>query len=210
MSIRIHSLRLYETLVHTRMPFRYGIAELTSCPHVILAVEVEYNGRTAVGMSAENLVPKWFDKDPSKSPAQDLAGMRESIRHAMAISQGLTAASLYQAWRELYAAQMSWAPVAHQPALQAHFGVTLVERALIDAIARVTGKTFSHLVQSNELGILLGDHHPRLKGSEPGSWLPRQPLPTVVLRHTIGLSDWLTEADIPAAMRVADGLTQSL
>jgi len=54
--------------LRTRLPFRYGVVTLTHFPLLHLAVDVEAaDGRRARGFAADNLPPKWFDKDPAKS-----------------------------------------------------------------------------------------------------------------------------------------------
>ena len=208
MSFRICSLRLFEIPLRTRMPFRYGIAVLTECPHVVLVAQIE--GQMATGIAADHLLPKWFDKNPAKTLAQEVMEMKASIQHAMSQSVGLRASSVYRLWRDLYTGQMAWAVEAAQPSLLAHFGVTLVERAVTDAFARASGARFAALVRTNALGIELGAHHPRLAGSEPANWLPHLPLSSVIVRHTVGLSDPITEAKIMPEDRVDDNLPQSL
>jgi hypothetical protein len=192
------------------MPFRYGIAVLTECPHAVLVAEVEVDGRMVTGVAAEHLLPKWFDKDPAKSFSQEIVELKASIQHAMAAAVGLRVKSVYELWRELYAVQMAWASKVAQPSLLAHFGVTLVERAAIDAFARAKGTQFAALVQANALGIELGTHDSRLAGSNPADWLPPLPLSSITARHTVGLSDPLVESDIKASDRVDDDLPQSL
>jgi hypothetical protein len=192
------------------MPFRYGIAVLTECPHAVLVAEVEVDGRMVTGFAAEHLLPKWFDKDPAKPFSQEIVELKASIQNAMAAAVGLHVKSVYELWRELYAVQMAWASKAAQPSLLAHFGVTLVERAAIDAFARAKGTQFAMLVQTNALGIELGAHSSRLAGSSPADWLPPLPLSSITARHTVGLSDPLVESDIKAPDRVDDDLPQSL
>jgi len=192
------------------MPFRYGIAVLTECPHAVLVAEVEVDGRVVTGVAAEHLLPKWFDKDPAKSFSQEIVELKASIQHAMAAAVGLRVKSVYELWRELYTVQMAWASRAAQPSLLAHFGVTLVERAAIDAFARAKGTQFAVLVQTNALGTELGTHDSRLAGSNPADWLPPLPLSSITARHTVGLSDPLVESDIKASDRVDDDLPQSL
>src|SRR5439155_284989 len=58
--------------------------------------------------------------------------------------------------------------------------------------------------------IDLGALHRELEDVEPSGFLPAGPLRTVVSRHTVGLTDPLTDADIAPAERVDDGLPQSL
>jgi len=193
MSFRICSLRLFETSLRTRMPFRYGIAVLTECPHVVLVAQIEVEGHMAIGVAAEHLPPRWFDKDPAKISAQEVTEMKASIQHAMAQSVGLRAKSVYRLWRDLYAAQMVWAAEAAQPSLLAHFGATLVECTAIDAFACANSARFAALMQTSALGVELGAHHPRLAGSKPADWLSHLPLSSITVRHTVGLPDPMTD-----------------
>lgn len=208
--LQIVSLELRVTPVATRMPFRYGVAVMTGAPHAILTVEVEIDGRVSVGQSADHLLPKWFDKDPAKDFEREIVDMKASIGHAMRRSSGMKAASVYDMWRQLYAAQMEWAKGEGQPSLLAHFGVTMVERAVIEAVARHQGVSFGKLVASNGLGIDLGAERDKLKGSAPSDWLPERPLGRIVARHTVGLSDPITASDIAAEDKAGDGLPQAL
>ena len=97
------------------------------------------------------------------------------------------------------------------PPLLAGFGASLVERALIDAFCRARGTPFATAVRENSLGIRLDTLHPELAGAQPADLLPPQPLQALTLRHTIGLSDPLTDDEIAHdAVRADDGLPQSL
>jgi hypothetical protein len=49
-----------------------------------------------------------------------------------------------------------------------------------------------------------------LDGVTPAAFLSPEPLRTLISRHTVGLTDPLTDATIPACERVDDGLPQSL
>jgi hypothetical protein len=92
-------------------------------------------------------------------------------------------------------------------------GASLVERALLDAFCRATGRTFAQSVHENTLGVVLSDVYPELgdaAGATPASFLPRAPRRTIIARHTVGLADPLTDADISPAERLDDGLPQSL
>ena len=51
--------------VHTRMPFRYGVATLTAVPILHASVQVELaDGARARGVAADIPPPTWVDKDP--------------------------------------------------------------------------------------------------------------------------------------------------
>ncbi|HRP06655.1 MAG TPA: hypothetical protein PLV87_17210, partial [Opitutaceae bacterium] len=106
--------------------------------------------------------------------------------------------------------QSAWAEAGRVPPLLAHFGTSLLERALIDAFCRVHRKSFSTAIHDNLFSIDLGILRSDLKGSAPRDWLPASPPRHVFARHTVGMVDPLWERDVLVADRVDDGLPQSL
>lgn len=201
---------LHRTGTKTRMPFRFGIAVMTEAPHVFLQCRFKVGGSAATGIAAEGLLPKWFDKSPDKSAQQELDEMLLVIRQAVAFAREIPASSAFAFWRQLYAAQMPWAQERGLPPLLAHFGVSMVERTMLDALARAHGVSFSTLLRENLPGMDLGAIHPELAGRSPCDFLPRKPLPRVIARHTVGLSDPLTASDVAAGEALDDGLPQTL
>ncbi len=210
MNLRIHSSDIHLTDVHTRIPFKYGIATMTQFPYSFLRLHVEIDGRRATGISADGLPPKWFTKDPARAIPEEILEMLDVIEHAAQIANGLEGESAYDIWEQLYTAQAAWGVEQNLPPLLTNFGTSLVERALLDAVCRHGGETFSEMLRSGALGIRLGDIHPSLAGTTPATWLSPHPLTHITARHTVGLLDPLTESDIAAADRVHDGLPQSL
>ena len=81
---------------------------------------------------------------------------------------------------------------------------------MIDAFCRAKNIPFSDALRTNQLGLRLAEIHADLGDSQPADWLPRLPLERIIVRHTVGLSDPLTEAELLPAERVDDGLPQSL
>lgn len=210
MKLRVRETSLFLNDLSTRLPFRYGITTLTQAPHLFVRVVIEIDGRTEHGVAADNLPPKWFTKNPATSYRDDLAGMLDVIRHAcIAVQEAGAQGSVFEFLQAIAAAQKGWAAARGHPPLLAGFGVSLVERALIDAFCRATGSTFARAVRENTLGVRLGEIYPELSG-QPADFLPPAPLSEVIVRHTVGLTDSLTDAEIPDAERVNDGLPQSL
>jgi hypothetical protein len=196
------------------MPFKYGIATVTALPHLFVRAEVEVDGKLQPGVAAENLPPKWFTKDPTTTFEDDVADMLQVIDAACGFARDAgAAATVFEFWRRVYDAQAHWAQTTtttkHPPLLWS-FGVSLIERAVIDAFCRATGQTFAEALRTNSLGVRLGELHRELDGAEPSSFLPREPLRSLGVRHTVGLSDPLTDSDIPPNERLDDGLPQSL
>ncbi len=196
--------------VFARMPFRYGIATMTHMPHAFVRLTVRIDGVEQSGVAADHLPPKWFTKDPAKPPQVEVDEMLAVIRHALADVRGQSADSAFDLWLDLYRRQDEWANRGGVPPLLAHFGTSLVERAAIDAACRSARTPFWRMVRDGRLGVRLGAVHAELAGREPCEFLPAAPLPRVIARHTVGLSDPLTEADVPPGERLADGLPQSL
>ncbi|MBC7369795.1 MAG: hypothetical protein H7343_23770 [Undibacterium sp.] len=216
--ITLLKAKLHRIELRARMPFRYGIATMTELPHVVLALTFEIDGRAATGIAADHLPPKWFTKDPARAPRDEIDDMLAVIRAAVGHARGVRAATVFGFWRELDAAQSAWAQGAGVvgaagkavPPLLAHFGTSLVERALVDAFGRAHGASLVTALQENLFGVELGALRPELAGTAPRDWLPAQPAEKVIARHTVGLSDPLEDGDIPADERVSDGLPQAL
>jgi hypothetical protein len=208
--ILLRSAELFRIQLKARMPFRYGIATMTEVPHVFLRLTFDFGGKTHSGLSADHLPPKWFTKDPTRPLAEEIEEMFAVIRAAVGHARAIKAASPFAFWRTLYDAQAAWATGRGLPPLLAQFGATLVERALIDAFCRTEGVNFPTALRENRFGLDLGSIHPELVGTQPADWLPAAPPKEVFARHTVGLSDPLTDEEIPADERVADGLPQSL
>ena len=183
------------------MPFRFGISTMTFCPHLFLRVELSIDGQRVSGVAADHLPPKWFTKNPQTPFKDDVADMLRVIRHAGEAAKEITgAASPFALWQRLYARQAAWIEQEKLPPLLGFFGVTLVERAMLDAYCRATGVPFAQALRSNQLGI---------EGMAL-DLLPQKPLRSVISRHTVGLTDPITAEDIPPAERLDDGLPQSL
>lgn len=211
MTIRVLETSLYVLDMRARMPFRYGIATLTALPHLFVRVELEVGGVRQVGVASDGLAPKWFTKDPTTTFAADVADMLTVIEHAAALAQAHGSAStVFALWQQVDADQRQWAAARGFPPLLAGFGISLIERAIIDAFCRATRTPFAAAVRANTLGLRLAELYPTLGAAAPGELLPPQPLPAIAIRHTIGLSDPLTTAEIALAERLDDGLPQSL
>ncbi len=211
MSIRIEDARAFALTLRTRMPFRYGIAQMVEVPHVFAQVTLAAGATRATGLAADHLPPKWFTKNPDTSPADDIAEMVAVIQHALRLARAAPpGTTVFDLWQQLYHDQRAWGDAQGYPPLLSGFGASLVERALIDAYCKATGVIFAESVRANALGIRLGDIYPDLSHKQPADYLPAQPLAHITVRHTVGLSDPLTDAEIPDSERLDDGLPQSL
>jgi hypothetical protein len=118
--------------------------------------------------------------------------------------------TVFDWWLHAYQGQSAWAGGWGIPPLLAHFGTSLMERAVIDAFCRSRQAPFARIVRENRLGIRLGQLHEELGNAGPLQFFPDSPLRSVVARHTVGLADAIRDSDIAPADRVRDELPQSL
>jgi len=212
MQISLKATRLGLRNSTTRLPFRYGRACLTRCPQAVLQATIEVGGHRAVGYGGDCLPPGWFDKSPTKNYAQQIDDMLAAIAYAESTFAEELARSgtFFPAWLAVNRRIQSCAQDRGWTSLLASFGASVVERAVIDAMARAANLPFHQLVRENHLGIVPGEVHPDLKSLRPAQWLPAEPLSRIYVRHTVGLSDPLTAADMADDQSLNDGFPQSL
>ncbi len=211
-TIRVREITFFVLPTATRFPFRYGIAAMTEAPHLFVHSTIEIDGRPVPGIASEGLPPKWFTKNPDTTfEKDDLPGMQRVIGQAAVFAIEITEAlSFFDFWRTLKARHDHWSRTQPFPPLLAQLGTALIERSVLDGLCRGLGQPLHKVVKSNRLGIELGAIHPELAGTGLSKVFRAPPLTTLRARHTIGLADPLTDADIPASDRIDDGLPQSL
>jgi hypothetical protein len=211
--LAIKDVELYMRNVRTRMPFKYGVATLTSVPilHLKLTAELA-DGTAAVGYAADILPPKWFDKDPDKEYEQNVEDLLLMARSA-ATAYGEAAAtprSVFDIWRDGYRATLEIGDASKLNHLTASHGSSLMERALIDALGVARDQSYHSLLTTNALGIDFAALHTELAGMEPRDIIASRPLEAIAIRHTVGLGDPIHVTDVAAENRLDDGLPQAL
>jgi hypothetical protein len=209
--LRVTAIDLFERDVRLRMPFRFGVTTLTEAPQVFVRARIHLaDGRGSAGMAAELLAPKWFDKDLALSNEQNF----DQLRAALAIARGLYLAAGSRTAFGLHAAtwgeQLRLCAERRLNPLIASFGAALLDRAVLDALGRALGLSIFEMVQRNLPGID-ASLTPDLEGFGLDRFLAGlAPAGSIEARHTVGMVDALTEAEIAPADRLGDGLPQSL
>ena len=210
MPAKITGASIHQIQLKTRMPFKYGIATMTEVPMVFVRIEAEIDGTKTAGIASDLLPPKWFTKVPEDPLEKEISDMLQVIRKALSQALGQAADSAFDLWKLIYDGQSRWAEANNIPALLAHFGTSLVERALIEATCKAGNKTLGQALLSGSLGFEPSHIHTCLKGQSASSLLPKTPLAKVQARHTVGLGDPLDSNQIDADDRIDDTLPQSL
>ena len=178
-------------------PFRFGLVTVEAAPQAFVRVEVEVEGAgVATGVAAEMMMPKWFDKNPQKSPSDTIADLRASLVNAASqYSAQDRSASAFDLHAVAFENQARWAQARSLPGLVASFGPALVDKAILDAALKALGLNFAEGLRRNIPG-LDARFAPDLKQGEIEAFLAHiDPLPRVALRHTIGLVDALEGPD---------------
>jgi L-alanine-DL-glutamate epimerase-like enolase superfamily enzyme len=213
LKIQIKETRFYLRRIETRLPFRFGAYTLRKVPLLHLAVEAESEDGTRVrGVAADNLMPKWFDKDPAKTPADNIGDLLLSARIArdLYVECGRAGASLWEIWREAYPRCLRTGRERGLNPLVSSFGSSLFERALVDAVGKFSRQDLSGILRKNLLGIRPADVHLELTYEDFLSWAGENPLAALSVRHTVGLLDPLDSSDLSGHGEPRDDLPVTL
>lgn len=206
--LTLHDIEAFERWTPFARPFRFGAVTVDGAMQafVRLVVEVEGHGR-AVGAAAELMPPKWFDKRPDRSPADTVADLGASLGQAVASAADMpprrTAFARHAAH---YAAQADWGHRADLTALSSGFGVALIDKAVLDGLARALGVGFLPLLAANGVG-LDARLTPDLDQQAIDQRLARlASQSSIAIRHTVGLADPLDGPDGLAGEIAANAL----
>ncbi len=199
--------------VRLRLPFRFGVITVTEATLLHLAISAETaGGHRARGYAADFLAPKWFDKDPLKSHRRNVEDLIGSARDARAayVDAARAPRAFWPIWRDAYAECRRRGAARGFNGLVASFGSSLFERALADAAGRLAGTDVVEMLRRDVLGLRPADVHAELAGGQALAWAHVGPPETVAVRHTVGLLDPITAADLPPDGGPRDGLPRTL
>jgi len=182
---------------------------LRRCFQAFVRARIETaSGQTHWGAAAEMVVPKWFDKNPALSDADNFEQERSVLRMAKDayLSDARATTAFGHFARHHHAHQKQCESLGFNPLL-ASYGPALIDRAVLDALCRMTGTSFYQAVQANLPGI--SDAMPEFAGLGMDTFLQQlKPAQQIAARHTVGLVDAITRADVTEP--VNDGLPETL
>lgn len=210
---RVMAIELFERDVTLRLPFKFGVVTLTHAPQAFVRARIALaDGREGWGAAAEMLAPKWFDKNLALSNEDNF----DQLRAALAIGRDLYLGdgrprTAYGHFEAHYTAQIAAGARRDLNALVACFGPALIDRAVLDALCRLSGASFDQALRVNLPGIAPAALAPELTGFDMAAFLAARPAPTkIAARHTVGMVDPIVAADQKPGARVNDGLPETL
>jgi len=214
-TFRVIAVELYERPVTLRIPFRFGAATVTKAPQAFARAHIRLGdgpsaGSEAHGASAELMIPKWFDKSPQKSNAQNISDLRVSLANAAdAYTSDTVSRAAFGHFAIHYHPLLAAGATLGLNPLAANYGPSLVDRAILDALCRACGVSFHAAIRANVPGID-ASLTPDLQEFELDRFLAgldarlsrdladadisrflsqRQRLERVAIRHTVGMDD---------------------
>ena len=210
MRFTIKEIELFERDVKLRIPFRFGVVTLTEAPQAFVRATVELeNGKSGSGAAAELLAPKWFDKSPGLSNEENFAQLRASLQLAAGSYPAGGANTAFGHAMDQYAPQIAIGALQGMNSLVACFGPALVDRAILDALCRTLELNFFAALQKNIPGISAPGWQADLQAFDMEEYVyGLKPRKSIAARHTVGLVDPITAADVQAP--VGDGLPHTL
>ncbi len=205
-------IECFERPVTLRLPFRFGAATVRSASQAFVRATIRgTDGRTAQGMAAELMIPKWFDKSPERSNARNLDDLRASLalaRDAYCSNSAPRTAFGHAAFH--YRALLDEGAHAELNALTASYGAALADRAILDALCRMRDVSFGTSLWLNLPG-LGAELTPDLAHFDFDAFFSALPaLTSIDARHTVGMADPLPEDEIDGASDPSDGLPVAL
>ncbi len=205
----VREIELFQRPVVLRLPFRFGVVTLTECPQAFARARIEFaDGKSAWGAAAEMMAPKWFDKNLALSNEDNFNQLRDVLKMARAayLCDGAPATAFGHFARHYDGHLRAAAAKGYNPLL-ANYGPALVDRAILDALCRAREVSFYAAMQTNLAGI--GAQRPEFAGMDFDGFLAAlKPAVTIEARHTVGMVDAITAADLVAP--VNDGLPETL
>ncbi|MEQ8766740.1 MAG: enolase C-terminal domain-like protein [Planctomycetota bacterium] len=199
--LSLEEVEVFERTVPFRIPFRFGVVTVEEAPQVFVRVRVGMSdGRSGQGATAELLAPKWFDKDPALSHAQNFEQLHAAIRKAAPAYRKQGSATPFELSRRGLQARLSEEGDEGEKPLVTGFGPAQLDKAILDAVCRLEGVSFFEAIRTNRLGIELPG---RDSSVILASWKPSS---EIEARHTVGGVDPIRGA----GTRARDGLPETL
>lgn len=195
--MRLLEIDLFEREMPFLHPFRFGDVTVRSAPQAFVRVvaEVESVG-VSEGVTAEMMMPRWFDRRPYRTPAGTIDDLRASLRaarHRYLSSSASDTAFGHHVRAAAPQGDASWPPLA------ANYGPAVIDKAILDALFKSLGLGVAEGFRRNVPGLDVRLTPDLGEGQVDAFLRAIDPAPSIALRWTVGLLD--DPADLRDAVR---------
>jgi hypothetical protein len=194
----VNAIELFERPVRLRLPFRFGGATLNEAPQAFARARIRFpDGRDQLGWAAEMMIPKWFDKSPQRSNADNLDDLRRSLALAAeAYAADRTPRTAFDHSAIHYASLQQEGARHGLNALVTSYGAALIDRAILDALCQALAIDFASAIRAN-VPRIDATLTPDLRDFAFDAFLDAlDPAPMIDARHTVGLLDPLSSSEV--------------
>jgi hypothetical protein len=182
-------------------------------PHPIGFVRLpiaDDEGRSTFGCAGDYLSVNWLDKR-KRPEAEKMKGLAALLEESARIYREHSPFETpFQLWRGCYDKVQAAGENLGEERLMSTFASAMVERAVLDGVCRLQSKPIFKAFHEDFLGFDPVQVHPELSGFDWKSSFRDSPKTSFYLRHTVGLGDPLTLADLNETNRVGDGEPETL
>jgi L-alanine-DL-glutamate epimerase-like enolase superfamily enzyme len=210
--LRLLAVDVFERPFRLRLPFRFGLHTLTQARQAVVRVQVQHEGGgVAWGYAAEVLLPKWFDKRPELTPADNENQLRQAVRNAAQAylaERGQTAFGLFA---NTYEPLMQAGAAADLPPLVVGYGPALLDRAILDSLCRARRVGLWEAMRRNLPGLTRHAIAADCDEVDFDAFLGQlSPVSVLRARHTVGMLDPLAGPSASTPDLPRDGLPVTL
>src|SRR5258706_14091234 len=150
MKVKLEEVERYERQVKMRLAFRFGVITVAEATQAVIRARISLSdGRTSHGVAAEALAAKWFEKSPEFTDEQNLDQLRQSLDIAIEHYKAYGAATPFGLFAGTYREQQRKGAILRLNPLVASYGPALLDRAILDAVGKVTGNSFAQMISQN-------------------------------------------------------------
>ncbi|MEJ7688312.1 MAG: mandelate racemase [Variovorax sp.] len=191
--VRVLAVQFGVRPMNLRLPFKFGAVTLTRCPQVFVRATVDCGASgTVQGWAAEMMVPRWFDKRPEPSQADNVRHLQEALEAAARAYASGAPVSAFGLFALHYDELMAQGAARGATTLSTAFGQAVLDRAVLDALCRAVHVPVYAAFQRNLVGIGDTAVAPDMKGWDWNGWLAAlAPADSLHARHTVGMLDVL-------------------
>ncbi|MDQ6627205.1 MAG: mandelate racemase [Pseudomonadota bacterium] len=210
--LKVLGVETFEQPLRWRRSLHSGAVEPDIGSQAMVRLQVRLDdGREGFGYAAEVLAAGWFDPNPLLTAAQNQHQLRKSIEIATEAYLGAPPSSGFDLFADNYRHQMRAGRDLGLPPLVASFGQALLDRAVMDALCRLVGASFWTAMRSNLAGMAPHPVIPDFARFDFTAFLAGlEPVRSIEAQHRVGLDQPIIASDQTPAMRLDDGLPETL